>query len=229
MRTRWPTRPLTSLPDDRRDSPERQGHDEAPAPGRRPPGAAQLAGPAPARPRSPRRHRREVAGGPVRPPFPRTMISPARQSMSSSERPATSPARSPRRDSTVIMAKSRRPTPLRRSQLLSRRATCPWPKRLLATKPRRQCATEGTASARASAIEAFDVEEPQQRPQPRRHGLRRPVFQRRDSASTNRFTSAAVTVFQASSPSLAATTRMRGPPRHRPGRWRPGDPARSSR
>jgi hypothetical protein len=55
--------------------------------------------------------------------LPHTHSSPVRQSMSSMLSAATSPARSPSRASTVRIAKSRRPTVLRRSQLANSRAT----------------------------------------------------------------------------------------------------------
>jgi hypothetical protein len=56
-------------------------------------------------------------------PLPVTTNSPARQSRASSRRAATSPMRSPSRDSSIRIAKSRRPIAVCRSQLSSSRAT----------------------------------------------------------------------------------------------------------
>jgi len=57
--------------------------------------------------------------------LPRTINSPARQSMSSNRKPATSPRRIPNRTSIVKIAKSRTPATVDRSQLSNRRRTCP--------------------------------------------------------------------------------------------------------
>ena len=83
-------------------------------------------------------------------PLPRTIISPARQSMS------TAAARRPRRratpaaTATSTIAKSLRPTRVRRSQPANSRATDPE-SNALTSPASRQPATDGTASARSRA------------------------------------------------------------------------------
>jgi integrase/recombinase XerD len=85
-----------------------------------------------------------------RPPLPWIRISPARQSMSSSRRRATSPARSPRRASSLRIAKSRRPTSVSSRQLANRRFTSPCSSGC-GSPASRQCATLGTARVNGSS------------------------------------------------------------------------------
>ena len=92
--------------------------------------------------------------------------------MSDSRSAATSPARNPSRDSKVRIAKSRRPTRVRRSQLANSRAT-DLASSALTNPASRQPATDGTASASVVLDLALHVQEPQQRPQPGDHALRR--------------------------------------------------------
>ena len=85
-------------------------------------------------------------------PLPRIVSSPARQSMSSSDKPATSKERNPNRASSVRIAKSRRPTTVERSQLASSRSTCPA-SRARGSEASRQPATLGTACANGTGTQ----------------------------------------------------------------------------
>ena len=84
-------------------------------------------------------------------PLPETTSSPMRQSMSSSRRLATSPARNPKRTSRVKTAKSRRPKVLRRSQLAKSLATSRGSS-ARGRLARRQLATPGTESAKGRGV-----------------------------------------------------------------------------
>ena len=77
-------------------------------------------------------------------PLPCTMISPCRQRMSPRSRPATSPARKPKRASSIRIATSRRPAALSRSQLPISRSS---PAGLMARGSAASCqhAADGTA------------------------------------------------------------------------------------
>src|SRR6266702_3743643 len=97
----------------------------------------------------------------TRPPFPVMHNSPARQSMSSSARPATSPARSPSRARRLKMAAYLRPIAMEVSQLPANLAAAS-DVTVDGSTVRGHVAMPGTASTSERLDKAFDVEEAQQ-------------------------------------------------------------------
>jgi hypothetical protein len=132
-------------------------------------------------------------------PLPRINTSPARQSMSDSSNAATSPARNPSRDSSVRIAKSRRPTRVRPSQLASSRAT-DLASIALTSDASRQLATDGTAPARSRPISPSTCRKRSSARSRVTMHFADPTLQRRDSRSTNSLTAAPSSSISASSP-----------------------------
>ena len=157
--------------------------------------------------RSPRRHRRAAGSRSLRLPLPRTVISPARQSMSSRLSAATSPARSPSRASKVSIAKSRRPAAVPLVAAGQQRGDLSGLQR-----PRQPgqppAGDRGHRPVQRPGDLARNVQVAQQRPQRGHRQLRRALRACPGrSASTNAVTSAAVSAARSSAPASSRPAR----------------------